>query len=265
MQNQTLSRRDFGKGAVGFTGLALTSGFAGCARRGGDAAYKKAFYSAHVVYGIDLFGDLFEIFLNGGVIELGSAKKAYEVADGGLTAFDEIAKLLKDGLPVSGFDKARTIIVSAKSAIANGRRETVFVMSMGDIFEDNQPLSNNHDTKWETINDVSLMRAKAWNSFPRLPRKSSCATDHGASNPRFNILLRFAISPKKKKPRRRASGKLGSYGGVFCGYNLTYPTLSIGKGSCQKPYFLLRISEKVLNQPKKVVGGGAANGGKSQR
>ena len=41
-----------------------------------------------------------------------------------------------------------------KSAIANGRRETVFVMSMGDIFEDNQPLSNNHDTKWETINDV---------------------------------------------------------------------------------------------------------------
>ncbi len=41
-----------------------------------------------------------------------------------------------------------------KSAIANNRMETVFVMSMGDIFEDDQPLSNNHDTKWETINDV---------------------------------------------------------------------------------------------------------------
>jgi len=41
-----------------------------------------------------------------------------------------------------------------KSAIANNRRETVFVMSMGDIFEDDQPLSNNHDTNWKTINDV---------------------------------------------------------------------------------------------------------------
>lgn len=41
-----------------------------------------------------------------------------------------------------------------KSAIANNRRETVFVMSMGDIFENDQPLSNNHDTNWKTINDV---------------------------------------------------------------------------------------------------------------
>lgn len=41
-----------------------------------------------------------------------------------------------------------------KSAIANNRRETVFVMSMGDIFEDDQPLSNNHDTNWKTTNDV---------------------------------------------------------------------------------------------------------------
>lgn len=41
-----------------------------------------------------------------------------------------------------------------KSAIANNRRETVFVMSMGDIFEDDQPLSNNEGTPWKTISDV---------------------------------------------------------------------------------------------------------------
>jgi hypothetical protein len=122
-QKAVISRRHFGKGVVGFTGLVLTGGTAGlsgCAKLGGDKAYKKAFYSAQVVYGIDLFGDLFEIFKNGGVIDDSGAKKAYEIADAGLTAFDEIAKLIKDGLPISGFDKARTIIAAAKSAVANG-------------------------------------------------------------------------------------------------------------------------------------------------
>ena len=94
--------------------------FAGCARRGGDAAYKKAFYSAHAVYGIDALGDMFEIFQRGGVVELASAKKAYQVADSGLFAVDEIAALLEKGLPVNNFEKARTIVASFKSAVAAG-------------------------------------------------------------------------------------------------------------------------------------------------
>jgi len=43
---------------------------------------------------------------------------------------------------------------------------------------------------------VTLTMAKAWNSFPRLLRKSCSATDHGVSNPLFDIFLRFAILPQ---------------------------------------------------------------------
>lgn len=103
--------------------LFLTSAilpFAGCARRGGDTAYKKAFYTAHAVYGLDALGDLFEIFQRGGVITSDSAKKAYQITDEGLLAVDEIGNLLKNGLPVNSFDRTRTIIAAMKQAVANG-------------------------------------------------------------------------------------------------------------------------------------------------
>ncbi len=103
--------------------LFLTSAilpFAGCARRGGDTAYKKAFYTAHAVYGLDALGDLFEIFQRGDVISVDGAKKAYQITDEGLLAVDEIGNLLKNGLPVNSFDRARTIIAAIKQAVANG-------------------------------------------------------------------------------------------------------------------------------------------------
>jgi len=92
----------------------------GCARRGGDTAYKKAFYTAHAVYGLDALGDLFEIFQKGGVVTIDGAKKGYQITDEGLLAVDEIGNLLKNGLPVNSFDRARTIIASIKQAVANG-------------------------------------------------------------------------------------------------------------------------------------------------
>ena len=55
-----------------------------------------------------------------------------------------------------------------KSAIANNRRETVFVMSMGDIFEDDQPLSNNHDTPWKTLDDVRQEFFRMIPDYPEL-------------------------------------------------------------------------------------------------
>ena len=94
--------------------------FAGCARKGGDAAYKKAFYTAHAVYGLDALGDLFEIFQKGGVVTVDGAKKGYQITDEGLLAVDEIGNLLKNGLPVNSFDRARTIIGAIKQAVANG-------------------------------------------------------------------------------------------------------------------------------------------------
>ena len=124
MQNNetsfNLSRRQFGLQVAGLAGVAAFSGLTGCARRDGGTAYKKAFYSAHAVYGIDALGDMFEIFQRGGVIELAAAKKAYQIADAGLFAVDEIAALLERGLPANTFEKARTFIASFKSAISAG-------------------------------------------------------------------------------------------------------------------------------------------------
>lgn len=91
-----------------------------CARRDGDAAYKKAFYSAHVVYGLDALGDLFEIFKDGGVLGADGFKKSIEVTNDGLIAYDELVELLEKGWPVGSFDKARTVIERFKSAVANG-------------------------------------------------------------------------------------------------------------------------------------------------
>lgn len=115
MQNQ-LTRRNMltlmaASGVVGFTG---------CARRGGDAAYKKAFYSAHAVYDLDALGDLFVIFRDGGVLSEDGLKTAIELTDSGLIVVDEIVKLVEQGLPASGFDKARTFINSVKSAVSRG-------------------------------------------------------------------------------------------------------------------------------------------------
>lgn len=53
-----------------------------------------------------------------------------------------------------------------KSAISNNRRETVFVMSMGDIFEDDQPLSNNEGTAWKTIDEL---RQEFFRKIPQYP------------------------------------------------------------------------------------------------
>lgn len=92
----------------------------GCAKKGGDPTYKKAFYSAHIVYGVDTLADLFEIFKNGGVIGDASYRKAIEISNKGLTSFDELVELLEKGWPVGGFDKARTIVSQFKDAVANG-------------------------------------------------------------------------------------------------------------------------------------------------
>ena len=47
---------------------------------------------------------------------------------------------------------------------------------------------------------VTLTMAKAWNSFPRLLRKSCSATDHGVSNPLFDIFLRLRPDIKAEAP-----------------------------------------------------------------
>lgn len=82
--------------------------------------YRRALHSAEVIYSLDALGDLFEIFKNGGVISAGSGKTAIDFTDRGLIAFDEIAKLLRDGLPTSGFDKARAVVGSFKAAVNSG-------------------------------------------------------------------------------------------------------------------------------------------------
>lgn len=61
---------------------------------------------------------------------------------------------------VSTLNKAR------KSAIANNRRETVFVMSMGDIFEVWKPLSKADGTKWQTTAQV---RDELFSMIPKYP------------------------------------------------------------------------------------------------
>jgi len=104
--------------ALFLTGVILP--FAGCARRGGDTAYKKAFYTAHAVYGLDTLGDMFEIFQRGNVLSVDGAKKGYQITDEGLLAVDEIGNLLKNGLPVNSFDRARVIIGAMKQAVSNG-------------------------------------------------------------------------------------------------------------------------------------------------
>lgn len=82
--------------------------------------YRRALHSAEVIYLLDTLGDLFEIFKEAGVVSAGSGKTAIDFTDRGLTAFDEAAKLLRDGLPASGFDKARAVIVSFKAAVGSG-------------------------------------------------------------------------------------------------------------------------------------------------
>lgn len=53
-----------------------------------------------------------------------------------------------------------------KSAIANNRRETVFCMSMGDIFEVSKPLSKNEKSKW---NNTSEVRDELFRMIPDYP------------------------------------------------------------------------------------------------
>lgn len=105
----------------------ISVGLAGCQRkqRPDETAddytkYRRALHSAEVVYSLDALGDLFEIFKNGGVISAGSGKTAIDFTDRGLIAFDEIAKLLRDGLPTSNFDKARAVVGSFKAAVNSG-------------------------------------------------------------------------------------------------------------------------------------------------
>lgn len=92
----------------------------GCARKGGDTAYKKAFYTAHAVYDLDALGDLFEIFEKGGVLNAVSADKAYQLTDEALIVVDETGNLLEKGLPANTFDRTRTIINAIKQAVASG-------------------------------------------------------------------------------------------------------------------------------------------------
>lgn len=100
--------------------LSATLAFSGCARRDGDTAYKKAFYTAHAVYDLDALGDLFEIFEKGGVLNAASADKAYQLTDEALIVVDETGNLLEKGLPANTFDRARTIIGAIKQAVASG-------------------------------------------------------------------------------------------------------------------------------------------------
>lgn len=94
--------------------------FAGCAKKNPEPGYKKAFYSAQLIYGIDTLGDIFEILKNGNVLQVPGAKAAIDFTDRGLTAADEIVSLIEQGLATGNFDKVRQVIAGVKAAVANG-------------------------------------------------------------------------------------------------------------------------------------------------
>ncbi len=99
--------------------LILSTIFAGCAKKNPEPGYKKAFYSAQLVYGIDTLGDLFQIFKVGDVMQAASAKSAVGFTERGLVVADEVTKALEDGLPTDGFARARGVIALFKDAVAN--------------------------------------------------------------------------------------------------------------------------------------------------
>lgn len=84
------------------------------------AKYRRAFYSAEVVYGIDTLGDVMEILKNAGVVSASGASAAVGFTDQTLYGVDEVTVLLENGLPGSKFDKARTGIDSFKKAVEAG-------------------------------------------------------------------------------------------------------------------------------------------------
>lgn len=98
-----------------------------------------------------------------------------------------------------------------KSAIRNNRRETVFVMSMGDIFEESQPLSNNHDTPWATTDDVRQEFFKIIPDYPELiflmltkrPENiASTIPDPWVADPPFNVWFGTSIvNQEEVRPR----------------------------------------------------------------
>ncbi len=107
--------------------LFIISLAAGCARKphadetaSDYAKYRKALYSAEVVYGVDLLGDVLEIFKGAGVLTTPSARAGVEYTDQGLVVIDEFTDAIEKGLPLGKFDKARDVIARVKNAIANG-------------------------------------------------------------------------------------------------------------------------------------------------
>jgi len=104
---------------------------------------------------------------------------------------------------------------------------------------------------------VTLTMAKAWNSFPRLLRKSCSATDHGVSNPLFDIFLRFAKPIKKLGPVETAWQPNSSTDPCILWTQLNESYVDRIKWLPSQG----RISEKFLNQPKKVSGVGPPRAG----
>lgn len=120
--------------------LVLSSLSLSCAKKNPEPGYKKAFYSAQLVYGVDALGDLFEIFKNGSVMIAASAKAGVGFTEKGLVVADEITKALEEGLPTDGFARARGVVALFKDAIANGvitfkdeRAATIYANSIATI------------------------------------------------------------------------------------------------------------------------------------
>lgn len=82
--------------------------------------YRRAFHSAEVIYGIDALGDQIEIIKDGGLIPADAARGAIDYTDQILSAADEVALALEQGLPGTRFDKIRDVIKRFKLAEANG-------------------------------------------------------------------------------------------------------------------------------------------------
>lgn len=99
----------------------------GCTRRqhAGESAedfakYRKAFYSAEVVYGVDTLGDVMEILKNANVVSASGASSAVGFTDQALYGVDEVVVLLENGLPGNKFEKVRTSIDAFKKAVDAG-------------------------------------------------------------------------------------------------------------------------------------------------
>ena len=139
-----------------------------CARRDGDAAYRKAFYTAHAVYDLDALGDLFQIFEKGGIITPQGADKAYQLTDEALIVVDETGHLLEQGLPANTFDRTRVIIGAIKQAVASGAIKFKSQKAQ-DVY------ANSIATIEVTVNLIEAINAGRKNEIERLEKEQKAS------------------------------------------------------------------------------------------